>query len=46
MRKNLNTRIDEDLDRKIRILRDKHCINISQLIKNCLEEKCKEMKVK
>ena len=42
MTKNLNTRISEELDEKVKTLRKKYCINISQLIKQCIEDKHKE----
>ena len=43
MSKNLNIRISEELDEKIKVLRERHCINISQFIKQCLIEKYEEM---
>ena len=43
MSKNLNIRISDELDEDIKILREKHCINISQLIKQCLNKKFEEM---
>lgn len=43
MTKNLNTRISEELDDKIKVLRNKHCINISKFIQQCIETKYDEL---